>query len=85
MPRLKMEYFPIEERKVELICLKSIDDNKVRAMIDLKQAKVKKSTRSPTETNYIQISLGKDVILIAFEVLMDFDKWTAVIENSQNP
>ena len=53
LQRLKMESFLTEEKKVNILSLINKDDNKVRAMIDLKQAKVKKSTRNTTETNYI--------------------------------
>ena len=53
LQRLKMESFLTEEKKVNILSLINKDDNKVRAMIDLKQAKVKKSTRNATETNYI--------------------------------
>eukprot|EP00347_Sterkiella_histriomuscorum_P015068 403358431 len=58
-------------------------DSKIRAQLDLRLAKVKKSQRQTQEANYIQISLNKDAILIAFEDPNEFDRWCNCIEFNQ--
>ena len=81
--KLRIPSSPTKERKVIIIRIKNfIADSKIRAQLDLKLAKFKKSSRNINETNYIQLSLNKDSILIAFEKLSEFEKWVTVIENN---
>ena len=68
---------------VFLFILISLGDSKIRAQIDLRQAKIKKSLKLQQDANYIQISLNKDSILIAIENIDDFKNWVACIEFNQ--
>ncbi|CDW89743.1 start domain containing protein [Stylonychia lemnae] len=58
-------------------------DSKIRAQIDLRIAKIKKSLKIQQDANYIQISLNKDSILIAIENVDEFQNWVSCIEFNQ--
>ena len=53
-----------------------IDDKNSRATVDLKKATVKYSQRLATAENFIQILHSGETLLMAFESVIEFDKWT---------
>lgn len=60
-----------------------IGDSKTRATIDLRTSKVKYSNRNETGENFIQVQNGDDLVILAFENLSEFDKWSNCFQNQQ--
>ena len=47
----------------------------MRAMVDLRQARIKYSNRVASGENFIQLQNAEETILMAFESVVEFDKW----------
>lgn len=81
MLKLRIRYFLIRRKRVSLISLRVIiDDQKTRAFIDLRFAKVKYSNKSIQGENFIKIQKDQDVIILAFENVREFEKWSTVFK-----
>lgn len=81
MQKLRIRYFPIRKRKVSyqnIIVI--IDDQKTRAFLDLRFAKVKYSNKSVQGENFIKIQKDQEVIILAFENVKEFEKWSTVFK-----
>ena len=55
----------------------------MRTYIDLRVAKIKLSNRKDQEEKFIQLIGGNETIILAFESVSEFDKWTSVFLGAQ--
>jgi hypothetical protein len=60
-----------------------LDEKNARALVDLKTATVKYSQRVATAENFIQIAYEGETLLMAFESVIEFDKWTLGFRRQQ--
>ena len=54
---------------------KDKNEKSMRAMMDLRSARIKYSNRVASGENFIQLQNADETILMAFESVIEFDKW----------
>lgn len=55
----------------------------MRGMVDLRVTRIKYSNRVAAGENFIQLQNKDDTILMAFESVVEFDKWAICFQNQQ--
>lgn len=60
-----------------------IDEKSNRAMVDLRTARIKYSNRVASGENFIQINSTEESILMAFESVLEFDRWAMAFQYQQ--
>jgi hypothetical protein len=55
----------------------------MRAMIDLRNARIKYSNRVASGENFIQLQANEETILMAFESVVEFDRWAMCFQFQQ--
>ena len=55
----------------------------MRAQVDLSKARIKYSNRVASGENFIQLQTADETILMAFESVIEFDKWAIGFQSQQ--
>ena len=55
----------------------------MRAMVDLRTSRIKYSNRMASGENFIQLQNAEETILMAFESVVEFDKWAICFQYQQ--
>ncbi|TNV71951.1 hypothetical protein FGO68_gene10306 [Halteria grandinella] len=62
---------------------KDKNEKVMRAQVDLSKARIKYSNRVASGENFIQLQTADETILMAFESVIEFDKWAIGFQSQQ--